>query len=77
MNDRLIRNRNRRPTVSEIEQDALKLSAASIISWTGIIIGGKDIELSKENAEMVLTNYPFIRDQVDTAVNDRSLFIKS
>jgi hypothetical protein len=77
MNDRLLKNRNRRVTVTELEADALRISSASIISWENVVINGETVELTPENAEMVLKNYPFIRDQVDAAINDRALFIKS
>lgn len=77
MNDRLVKNRNRRVTVTEIEEDALRLSAASIISWDGIELNGQKLDYTTANAEKILGDYPFIRDQVDAVVNDRTVFIKS
>lgn len=77
VNDRLIKNRNRRVTAAELEQDALKVSAASILGWDNIEIKGQPLEFNLENAEKLLKNYPFIREQVDSAVNDRALFMKS
>ena len=75
--DRMSRNRNRRVTAAEIEEDALKVSAAAIISLTGVMENGKAIEYSRDNAEDLLRRYSFIREQIDTAVSDRSVFIKS
>lgn len=77
VNDRLVRNRNRRVTAAELDTDALKISASSILSWQGIEINGKPFEYSEENSEYLLTNYPFIREQIDSAVSDRAVFIKS
>lgn len=77
VNDRLVRNRNRRVTAAELDADALKISASSILSWEGIEINGTSFEFTPENAEKLLTNYPFIREQIDSAVGDRAVFIKS
>jgi hypothetical protein len=77
VNERLMRNRNRRPTAVELDTDALKISAAAILGWEGIEINGKVFEYSAENAEHLLTNYPFIREQIDSTVSDRGVFIKS
>lgn len=77
VNDRLTKNRNRRVTAAELEQDALKVSAASILGWENIQVKGKEFEFNLENAETLLRSYPFIREQVDSAINDRALFMKS
>jgi len=76
-NERIRMSRNKRATVAELEADALKITVASIISWSGVIENGSPVELSKENAERVLTKYPFIYDQLTSAVGDRAGFIKS
>lgn len=76
-NDRLRMSRNKRLTAAELEADALKVTAASIISWDGVIENGEAIALNNESATTILTKYPFIREQLDAAVGDRAGFIKS
>lgn len=76
-NERLRMSRNKRLTAAELEADALKITAASIISWSGVIENGKPVDLSTESAVAILTKYPFIREQLDSAVGDRAGFIKS
>lgn len=76
-NERLLKSRNKRPTAAELDADAIRLTAASIISWDGVVENGESLELTSENAASVLTRYPFIRDQIDAAVSDRAGFIKS
>lgn len=76
VNDRINRNRNRKTTAAELDADALKLSAAAIISWSGVNIGETPLELTMANAEMLLKKYPWIREQVDVVVGDRAAFIK-
>jgi hypothetical protein len=76
-NERIRMSRNKRLTVSELEADALKITAASIISWDGVIENGSAVVLNNENANAILTKYPFIREQLDSAVGDRAGFIRS
>lgn len=76
-NERLQKSRNKRLTASELEADAIKITAASIIEWSGMIENGKPVELTRENATAIITKYPFIYDQLTAAIGDRSGFIKS
>ena len=76
-NDRLRMSRNKRLTASELEADALRITAASIISWDGVVENGDAVPLNADNATAILTRYPFIREQLDSAVGDRAGFIKS
>lgn len=75
--ERLNMSRNKRPTVPELEADGLKVTVASIISWDGVIENGQKVELTPESATTILMKYPFIREQIDSAVGDRAGFIKS
>lgn len=75
--ERLNMSRNRRPTVPELEADGLNVTVASIISWDGVIENGQAVELTLANATAILTKYPFIREQLDSAVGDRAGFMQS
>lgn len=63
--------------VEEIEQDNIDLLAACTIGWSGVIIEGKEIPFTVDNAAMVYGRFPWIKEQVDTAIGDRANFIKS
>ena len=63
--------------VEELEEDSLKLLAACTKSWKGVVENGKAIECTKENAMAIYEKYPWIREQVDTAIGDRANFIKT
>lgn len=76
-NERMRLSRNKRPTASELEDDALRITASSIISWSGVEENGVAVELTKDNAIDILTRYPFIRDQVFAAAGDRASFLKT
>ena len=63
--------------IEEIEQDGIQLLAACTKSWTGVVIEGKEIACNLDNAVMVYERFPWIKEQVDTAIGDRANFIKS
>ena len=63
--------------VEELEEDSLKLLAACTKSWKGVVENGKAIDCTKENAMAIYEKYPWIREQVDTAIGDRANFIKT
>jgi hypothetical protein len=65
------------PAPEEVEQDGLELLAKCTRSWSGVVIDGKDVEFSHANALMVYERFPWIKEQVDTAIGDRSNFIQS
>jgi hypothetical protein len=58
----------------EIEQDAIELLASVTTGWRNMVMGGKEVPFSYENAVVIYTKYPWIREQVDAAVGDRSRF---
>ena len=63
--------------IEEIEQDGIDLLAACTTGWTGIMIDGKEIAFSKDNAVMIYERFPWVKEQVDTAIGDRANFINS
>ena len=70
--------RNTTPVpIEEIEQDGIDLLAACTTGWIGIIIEDKEIPFSTDNAVMVYERFPWIKEQVDTAIGDRANFIKA
>ncbi len=64
-------------SADRMEEESNRITAASIISWSGIQVAGKEFEYNKQNAFRLMTNYPFIREQLDAFVGDRANFIKS
>jgi len=63
--------------LEEIEQDGITLLAACTTGWSGVIIEGKEIPFSTDNVVMVYERFPWIKEQVDTAIGDRANFIKA
>lgn len=63
----------------QIDQDAeaVQLLAGCTQGWSGMILSSKEVPFSQENAIAIYTKYPWIREQVDIAIGDRSLFTKA
>lgn len=59
-----------------LEEEFIRTAAASIISWSGVIENGKEIEYSADAAIDLLTRFPFIREQVTAISGDRANFLK-
>ena len=63
--------------VEDVEQDALDILCASIVSWTGMRIGTEDIECTEDNKVMLLTKYPHMRRQIDVFIGESRNFLKA
>ncbi len=57
-----------------IEKQSVETTARCIKTWKGFTSGGQDFPYTKENAVLLLTNAPWIREQVEEAMNDHSVF---
>ena len=62
-------------TVEETENDALELLSSCVLNWEGLTEKGSDVPCTKANAKRLLELTPWIREQVDDFVGDRSNFL--
>jgi len=74
--DARLKRGKRKLTAEEIEQDAKKILARSVLSWSGFVENGQALECTVENVMHVFTKYKFIHEQVDEVANDRASFTK-
>lgn len=51
-------------TLDEAEELAIESAIVRVISWKGIAEDGKDVLFSKENAERIFKEHPWIREAV-------------
>lgn len=68
--------RARQETPRDMEADALELLVACTVSWTGVMEGGAQVPLTPDNARRLFTAHPWLRRQVDEAVQDRASFFE-
>lgn len=52
------------------------LLVACTLEWQGIELDGKKLDCTPENIKLVYQRFGWIKEQVDTAIADRTLFIK-
>lgn len=59
-----------------VSKQALDVTAACVIEWDGFFSGGKPFPCTHENVVALLESCPWIRDQVESAMNDHALYFK-
>lgn len=64
-------------TKEELDAEAIDLLATCTLAWENIVENGEPLECTAENARRVYTEYPWIREQVDAFVGDRSNFFSN
>jgi hypothetical protein len=74
--NRRMRSGRGRSTAEELEQDALELLAVATQKWN-ITLGGSKPECTRDIARETYAKVPWLREQVDTFINDRSNFLKA
>jgi hypothetical protein len=52
------------------------LLVACTLEWQGIELDGKKLDCTPENIKLVYQRFGWIKEQIDTAIADRTLFIK-
>lgn len=57
-------------TPAEYEDMNIEAAIVRVISWKNIKTNGDDLPFTKENADMLFREYPWIRDQVMEASRD-------
>lgn len=62
-------------TAEEFEVEALELLVASTKAWKHIVVDGQELDCSEKNVRMVYQRFPWIREQVDEFIADRSNFL--
>jgi hypothetical protein len=49
--------------------------AACTIDWEGMMLDGKDLPFTEANVKMIYSRFTWIKEQIDTAIADRSNFL--
>ena len=63
-------------TPEEVEKDSIELLAECTTGWSDtLMVDGAKLPFSVENAKAVYRRFPWIREQVDEAMDDRANFI--
>jgi hypothetical protein len=66
-----------RMDTAELEAELLEMTVACTLGWENLVLDGVEMPYSAENARMLYRRFPWIYNQVLTAIRDRSLFLPS
>lgn len=66
----------RRMKAEEYDKEGLDLLVECTAGWSGVVENGEPLEFNSANVRSVYERHPWLREQVDKAVADRSLFFK-
>ena len=59
----------------DVDAEALTLLVKQTVAWQGVALGDDLLECTEANVRRVYTEFPWIRQQVDTFVNDISNYL--
>lgn len=57
-----------------IEDEEIDVLSKCIVSFSGIMIDGKELESNEDNVRKVITEYDWIREQISTFIMNRKNF---
>jgi len=73
--DKMMKQGMRNIKSENLEVEEIELLVACTVDWDNIVDNGEKLECTKENVRCVYKNYPWIKDQVDDFIGDRSNFL--
>lgn len=59
----------------EWREQASRILSRATIGWTNVTEGEKELECNERNARYIYSTYPWVREQVDKFINERSNFL--
>lgn len=62
-------------TPEELEAEGLALLVVCVLDWSGVEEKGVPLPCTPQNVEKVFEACPWIKDQIDSAIGDRALFL--
>lgn len=68
--------RNRALDPEKFEAEGIEVLAACTLGWKGVVADGAPLPCSRDNAIMLYTRFPWLREQVDQFVSDRSVYLQ-
>lgn len=75
LGDRRLSGKKKNLSFREAESEALNLLANCTLDWEGIQENDEPVEFTDENVKRLYQKYPWIKDQVDEFITDRTNFL--
>lgn len=67
--------KNKKVSAEQLDEEGLNLLVSCTVSWQNVMWGKEELECTPDNVRKLYTKHPFIREQVDEAIADRTLFM--
>lgn len=75
--ERMMKQRRAALTGEQLAKQQLALVASCVLAWGGFVNNDKPFPATKENAMLLFDQAPWIREQVEEAMNDHQAFFPS
>lgn len=62
--------------LDDLQTESIEILARCTLGWSGVVLDGKDVPLSKEAAVALYTRFPWLREQVETFISDRANYLQ-
>ena len=60
----------------KLREESIEILAACTLSWKGVIVEGKSLPCTRENAVMLYTRFPWLKEQAEAFVADRASYFR-
>lgn len=68
--------RNKGWDPEKMEAESIEILAACTLSWKGVLVDGAPLPCSRDNAIKMYTRFPWLREQVEQFISDRSEYLQ-
>jgi hypothetical protein len=75
--DRQLRQRKVTLNADQLEENSIELVSACVMEWEGFFNAGAPLSCSPDNVALVLKRAPWIRDQIEQAMDDHASFSRA
>ena len=68
--------RNKGFDPEKMEAESIEILAVCTLSWKGVTVDGDPLPCSRDNAIKMYTRFPWLREQVEQFIGDRSAYLQ-
>ena len=60
----------------KVREEGIEILAACTLSWKGVVVDGKTLPCTRENAVMLYSRFPWLREQAESFIADRAAYFR-
>lgn len=68
--------RNKGWDPEKMQEESIEILATCTLSWKGVLVDGAPLPCSRDNAIKMYTRFPWLREQVEAFISDRSEYLQ-